>query len=138
MSKYTLPKIKVKDIMKKDVVTVNKDDTIEKLIDIIKKFKYHGYPVIDKRSKEVVGIVTKSDVIKIFERKTLSKFFATHVEDVMDHYPRIISPETDLEEAVEILMKEKFRALPVVKNKKLVGLISKTDIIKQIVKDEKI
>ena len=61
---YLLGKLKVKDIMKKAVITVKKNDAIETIAYLLYKNKIGAIPVIDENSK-VCGIVSDTDVFKV-------------------------------------------------------------------------
>ena len=62
---YLLAEIKVKEIMTKDPFTISADETVERAAVIMLEHKVSGLPVINKQ-KEVVGIITQSDVFRAF------------------------------------------------------------------------
>ena len=82
---YLLSKIKVKEIMTKDPITVPEDYTIEEAAEILLKHKISGVPVVDHYG-DIVGIITKNDVFKILisltgvERKGIQ--FGLEIEDL--------------------------------------------------------
>lgn len=129
---YGLPNVQVKKIMTRDAVTVDEDDSLEVLIEKFRKYGFHGFSVLKKG--KLVGIVTKTDLIKTFERESLSDVFASHVKDIMTSPPTTITPETYVVDAVDILLKQGVTMLPVTKNEKLVGVLSHTDVIDRILK----
>ncbi|MFQ5975119.1 MAG: HPP family protein [Candidatus Hydrothermarchaeales archaeon] len=137
IKRYTVPSIKIKDlrkIMEHKVVTVQKDYTIEELVTKFREYDFHGFPVLDK--DELVGVVTKTDLLKIItitERK-LSRMFASHVEDIMTPHPITITPKTNLLEAVDIMNKNRIRTLPILDGERLVGLLSYSDLVKTVFK----
>lgn len=61
---YLLSKIKVKDIMTKNPVTVPVDWTVEEVAETLLKHKISGMPVVDSQG-EVVGVITRDDVFKV-------------------------------------------------------------------------
>jgi acetoin utilization protein AcuB len=61
---YLLSKIKVKDIMSKNPITVSPDLTVEETAEILLKNKISGAPVLDDRGK-IVGVITQSDIFKV-------------------------------------------------------------------------
>ncbi|MFQ5976320.1 MAG: CBS domain-containing protein [Candidatus Hydrothermarchaeales archaeon] len=120
--------------MEHKVVTVQKDYTIEELVTKFREYDFHGFPVLDK--DELVGVVTKTDLLKIItitERK-LSRMFASHVEDIMTPHPITITPKTNLLEAVDIMNKNRIRTLPILDGERLVGLLSYSDLVKTVFK----
>jgi acetoin utilization protein AcuB len=61
---YLLSKIKVKDIMSKNPITVSPDLTVEETAETLLKNKISGAPVLDDRGK-IVGVITQSDIFKV-------------------------------------------------------------------------
>ncbi len=131
MEVYSLPDINVGEIMTKDVIAVEKAETIEKLIKKFKKYDFHSLPVVYK--DRLVGICTKTDLLKVIERK-LANIAATHVEDIMTPHPITVESSTHLSEASELMRKNHIRILPVVDEGRLVGLLSYSDLVKTIFK----
>jgi len=77
----------------------------------------------------VVGILTERDVLKrvVDEGRKPEE---TRVREVMSKPPVTISPDADLETAIELMFKHKIKKLPVVENGKLVGLVTFTDLVR--------
>ncbi|HIJ55712.1 MAG TPA: CBS domain-containing protein [Deltaproteobacteria bacterium] len=61
---YLLTKIKVKDIMTKDPITIPVDYTVEETAELLLKHKISGAPVLDKESA-VVGVITQTDLFRV-------------------------------------------------------------------------
>lgn len=133
---YTLPDLKAKEIMTKEVITIEKEATLEELVEMFKKYHFHGFPVLYKG--KLVGMVTKIDLLKtfsregVFSRRGWSKIFATHVKDIMTPRPKTISPETHTIEALDTMLSHDIRLLPVIKEDRLMGILSYTDIAKHV------
>jgi len=107
--------------------TVFKDDTVERVREIMARNGFSGFPVIDE-NRHLVGMVTGRDV------RYLDRLDAK-VSDVMTPRERVITapPHTSLEEARRILYQNRIEKLPLVDNEgKLVGLITGSDIEKRI------
>ena len=107
--------------------TVFKDDTVERVREIMARNGFSGFPVIDE-NRHLVGMVTGRDV------RYLDRLDAK-VSDVMTPRERVITapPHTSLEEARRILYQNRIEKLPLVDNDgKLVGLITGSDIEKRI------
>ena len=62
---YLLAEIKVKEIMTKNPVTIGADETVERAAVIMLEHKVSGLPVLNKK-KELVGVITQSDVFRAF------------------------------------------------------------------------
>ena len=61
---FLLTKIKIKDIMTQDPITVNPDWTVEETAELLLKHKISGVPVVDDK-KSVVGVITQTDLFRV-------------------------------------------------------------------------
>ncbi len=123
--------LKVRDAMTpaENVISVSPKNTIQDVLYIVQKTGHLGYPVV--KDGKLVGIVTLTDVNSIpEERRTKMK-----VEDVMSRNVITISPEDNLENALKLLIKYDIGRLPVVENEMLVGIITRSDIMKAHAKE---
>lgn len=123
----SLPKKPVKNYVKEQAISIPTTATIQEASRILVENKIHGAPVRDKNS--IVGIATLTDIGKtLAEGKTSLK-----IKDIMTK--RIIWVEGDvpLYEVVRIFNKEKVGRLLVRINGEFVGIISKTDILHQLI-----
>lgn len=112
------------DIMTKRVVCVTPDTSISELTTLLAKHKISGAPVVeDLKSKRLVGIVTEADVLaKPAGAKT--------VADIMKKRVVTVSPDTPVEEIISILAKRKIKRVPVVSEGKVVGIVSRADVVR--------
>ena len=115
---------KVRDVMVDDVAYVTVPGTREQLMDVCKSKHISGVPVL--KEGQVVGVVTRQDVLRNRDEDQIAL--------LMHRNPIIISPEATIAEAAEIIHSHGIRRLPVVVGKKLVGLISIADLIREIAK----
>lgn len=118
--------MKVKDIMTKKVITVEKHDSIktasEKMItnDI-------GLLVIINNVREVIGVITDRDIMVrlVYKSDTLEKT----VDDIMTHSAITIDKDDDITEALSKMKDYQLRRLPVINKKmELVGIITLSDL----------
>lgn len=145
--------MKVRDAMTKDVITVTPDTPVKEIAEILLKEKIGGVPVVD--GDRLVGIVTEEDLImknvklrfptyiqlldaviyleslKKYEEE-LRKAVGALAKDVMTENPYTISPDAELEDAATLMVEKGISRLPVVENEKLVGIITRRDILKAI------
>jgi CBS domain-containing protein len=117
--------LKVEDVMVKEVITIDEDSTVKDAADVMNKFEIGC--VIAVRKGKAMGILTERDLLKrvVAEGKDAAK---TKVKDIMTSPLIVAEPSMDLAEAVKLMFKMKIKKLPVVDGKRLVGLISLTDI----------
>ncbi|GBF36104.1 CBS domain-containing protein [Methanofervidicoccus abyssi] len=119
-----LEKIPVKNIMTRNIITINKNDSIDKLKEYIEKYRHMGYPVVDDEGK-LVGVVTFRDLEKSGKKNV--------IEDIMTPKDKLvfISPETSASESQKIMAKMDIGRLLVLDDKgELIGIVSRGDIVR--------
>jgi len=142
------------DIMTQDVVTVNKNQPIGDLSKIFIENHFNGVPVLDNTGK-FVGVVTQEDlieqnknlhiptVIALFdavlflesEKKfedDLKKLTGSKIEDIYHKNLITVSPDTDLNEIITLMAEKDIHTLPVLDGDKLIGIIGKRNIIREM------
>ncbi len=124
----------VKDIMKKEVVLVDKDQNIQDALKLMKKHKISRLPVVNTNTehvKELVGMVTEKDVaLKLGSSKygnlPPSHF---HVSTVMNPNPVTVESTSSIGNAAETIIENKIGGMPVVDNGEIIGILTKTDFV---------
>lgn len=118
--------IKVGDVMAKGVLTISPKDDVIQACKIMSKHDLSGLNVID--GSRVVGMLTQGDLVPmIADGKEPLK---TKVEDIMGKKLISISPNADISEAARAMVDNRVKRLPVLKDGKLVGVITQTDIVR--------
>ncbi len=115
-----LSKLRVRDVMTTDVIYVTPETRVKDVLDLMLKHKHIGYPVV--RDGELVGIVTLEDVRKAEESDV--------VENVMSRDLITISPDETAFRALKIMSERRIGRIPVIENGRLVGIISRSDIVR--------
>ncbi|MDO5847601.1 MAG: CBS domain-containing protein [Methanocorpusculum sp.] len=115
-----------KNVMTKDVVTVDLPSGRDDVLRILKRTGVSGVAVTKGKDKQLLGIVTRKDILRHPEE--------TQIALLMSSNPVIITPETTIQEAISAILEKNVRRLPVVDNGKVVGILSVSDIIKVIAK----
>lgn len=150
--------MKAEDIMSTDVVTVETGSSIEEVVELLSQHPFSGLPVLDKEGR-LVGIVSEYDLLiqksplnyprfinilggiihledlSAFNRK-LKKALAMQVDEVMTSDLVTVEKKTPLDEIARLMVKEKVNRLPVVEGEKLVGIITRADIVKAMSQKE--
>jgi len=117
----------VEEVMKTDVLSVQPNDIVEFVADMMDWAKLRYVPVEDNKGN-FVGLVTARSLLKILRRLSgKQKLKDFKVTDVMLDNPKTIRPEQKLKEAIKIMDKNKLGSLPVVQNGKLVGMLTETE-----------
>ena len=116
-----------KDFKSRGAVMVKPKDTIS--VTILKLIEHDkgGCPVCDDKG-ELVGIITERDIVRKCFTGSID-CARLKVQDVMSHKVVIGKPEDDLDYAISVMKRERIRHLPVVENKKVIGMISMRDLL---------
>jgi len=146
--------MRAKDIMTVDPITVTPETTIDEAAKIMSEEHISGLPVVNSEG-EMIGIITEGDLLG--KHKTISppgyieflggiiytesqenfyrrlkQYVAYEVKELMSTEVTTITPETEIEEIATIMDKENIKRLPVVKERKLVGIVSRADLIRTL------
>lgn len=146
----------VREIMTTDVITLSPDTEIVKATQVLLDNRINGAPVVDE-SGRVLGILCQSDLIaqqkklplpsvfafleslfplesmKKIERE-VRKIAALTAADAMTPEPVTVSPDTELETVAALMVDSNFHTLPVVENKRLVGVVGKEDVLRTLIR----
>ncbi len=145
---------RISEIMDTDVYTVNENATVGEVLHVLVEKKASGVPIISN-DKRVVGFISDGDIMKFIAKQDpriidMTSFitvwydtesFDKKLDDLMDlnvmelATTKVISVDADFEidEVAKVLGKKKIKKVPVLENGILVGIISRTDIIRYIV-----
>ncbi|MBW6469652.1 MAG: CBS domain-containing protein [Methanosarcinaceae archaeon] len=147
----------VKDVMNLNVIFCRPDDEISNATKLLKKHDISGLPVVE--DDKVVGIVTEADVLKLLEvpdhgglwlpspfevieipirelinweetKRMLTDIGSRPIRDIMESEVYTISADSSIETASSMMIKHKVNRLPVLDDEKLVGIITRGDIIR--------
>ena len=118
--------VKVRDIMSVDLKTVSPETSLPDIMNLMFREKHRGYPVIV--DGKLAGIVTISDVQKVPEEKREN----TTVGEIMVKSIYVIEPNADAAEAMKKMMERQIRRLPVMEDGRLVGIVSRSDLLRAI------
>jgi len=133
--------IRVADWMTEEVLAVETFDSIAVARRLMAKHRVNQLPVLD--NDRLVGIVTDRDIrdayptcLMINRAEEIDRFAEKiTVEEVMTHDVFVVRPDTALATAVGLLRRHRIGALPVIKNQKVVGIITRSDILDFVLRD---
>jgi CBS domain-containing protein len=115
-----------KDIMSKSVATVRQDANVLDIIRHLVENRVTGLPVVSE-DRRLLGIVTEKDILEILlHDKDVKEKTA---KDVMTTEITCFDEDVDLMEIFKCLVESNFRRVPILSDGKLVGIISRADII---------
>ena len=128
---YLLSKINVELVMAKDVITTTEDTPIEEAARIMSDHRIGGLPVL--RDDRLVGIITIADAL-VHEAKCRALGEPLpFIRDVMTDYVYTVDPDAGLAEAARIMVGQHISALPVVEERRVVGIVTESDIFRRFV-----
>ncbi|MBI4362559.1 MAG: CBS domain-containing protein [Euryarchaeota archaeon] len=116
----------VKDVMQASVVTLRPTDTLEAAIRLFTTHRISGAPVVND-SQRLVGVLSEADVLKGLAAEAGPA--SQRVADYMTRSVRAIRPEDTLDDAAYTLFMTGFNRLPVVQDGKVVGIVTRHDLI---------
>jgi CBS domain-containing protein len=146
----------VREYMEADPVTVRPDTKAEDVAFLLGQHELHGVPVVNEAGR-CVGIVTENDLVLADEEgdlhiphyvelfgglvflesvrgfeKRLKKATATTAKDMMTADPTTIDPDADVHDAARLISTSGHNRLPVVEHGLLVGVITRTDVLRAL------
>ena len=126
--KFNMP---VSAIMTEHVITLHPDDSLNIVEETFAAKPFHHIPIVDVNQR-LQGIVSKMDLLQLSAIKkdlTAKEYKFLKVKDFMTRNLVVIEPETSVIRAASIFYKNKFHALPVVKDDRIVGILTTHDLI---------
>ena len=150
----------VGDIMERDVPTVHPEDDVETVIATLRRHEIPGVPVVNEGGR-CMGIITEADLVlseegsdlhlphyielfggavfleplQRFEDR-LRKAFASRARDLMTEDPVTVAPDATVREAARLIAREKHNRLPVVEHGRLVGIVTRLDVLDALAHEE--
>jgi CBS domain-containing protein len=146
--------LKVREIMQTEVITAKPDTTVGELADILGKNKISGVPVVDEQGR-VLGMVSEADIIlqdadlhfpyyiqfleMVIYLQSVHKFeervrksIGSKVTEIMSDEVVSVSPDATVRETATLMADRDVNRLPVIENERLVGIVTRGDIVRAI------
>ncbi|MGE0697574.1 MAG: CBS domain-containing protein [Hyphomicrobiaceae bacterium] len=144
--------MKAAEVMSKDVVTVNPETTVRAIAELMTKHRISGVPVVDADGK-LVGILSETDLLHRAETGTerrrkwwlgalvdadrlAREYAAAHARkaaDIMSTRVVSVDADMDLGAVADLLEKRNLKRVPVVRDGRLVGIITRGDLVRALV-----
>ena len=132
--------IPISQVMTRNPVTVHRDDPVRKAFDLMMEGHFRRLPVMEGR--DLAGIITDRDLRRatnsplVLHETWYDEYLLDHitVEACMSPDPTTVTPQTPVEEAATIMCERQIGGIPVMKEGKLVGIITRTDLLKLLVR----
>jgi CIC family chloride channel protein len=117
--------MKVAEVMNRSVVTCHPLEKLEVIVNKLELFHISGMPVVEKGV--LVGVISRTDILKGLKSGTLGDFV---VQDVMTKEVVCVASAELAVNVARIMSEKRINRVPVVDNEKLVGIVTRGDIIK--------
>jgi CBS domain-containing protein len=124
-----LRSVLVKDYMSTDLVTLNSEMEIQQAVYKLIMHDKAGAPVLDEHGR-LVGILTDRDCMKVAMQGGYHGTPAGLVKDYMSSQPQWVGPEQSILTLADMFINSRFHRYPVVDNGRLVGMISRRDVMR--------
>jgi CBS domain-containing protein len=145
----------VRDIMRRDVYTVKAQDKVRDVLKLFVEKQVSGVPVVDD-GNNLVGIITDADILRQVQEPPSFIDFMTFImvydsKAVMEEKMRAmlekpvqklmttgvvtVTEDTSLSDVAQILSRRKFKKVPVVEGRKLVGVVSRGDVVRYLIQE---
>jgi len=115
----------VKDIMRREVIVAKPNVTLREASKVMSQFQIGSLIITEK--KKILGIVTERNVLSAVAKGKNPELVTA--EEIMAKNVITIEPDKNIEEAVELMVKNRIKKLPVVRDNKLIGIVTASDII---------
>lgn len=122
------------DIMATELLTFTPETSIHKAIHLLLEKRFSGAPVINAEGK-LVGVLSKKDCLKIVFSAGYHHDHGGQVAEYMSAKVETLDVDTGLIEAAEHFIKSSFRRFPVMRDGKMVGQISRHDVLRSLIEE---
>jgi len=127
--------MKVVDVMTRNPLVMTPNETVGQADELMAENRIRQLPVVERGA--MLGIITDRDIRSFLAQSSLlepeerAKALTTKVRDIMTTEPLTLSPDDELQEAVELLIEEKIGGIPVVDEAEgLVGIVTYVDVLR--------
>lgn len=122
--------MQISELMRRNVITVRENDGVREICKTLSKHKVSGVPVLNKAGK-LVGFISERDIIAAVAKEG---FISKRAKHLMTKRVRTIGEDSPLTQASKIFSEELYRSLPVTRNGKLVGIVTRNEVMSQMMK----
>ena len=126
--------LSIKRVMKTNVISVNPEMPIFDALNLLVQHKISGMPVVNEQM-EVIGILTEKDVLKLLIDINLD--IKKTVDDYMTRDVVCFKEEDSAIDVCKFFITRPYRRVPIVRDGKLVGIVSRRDIVELILEAKK-
>ncbi len=115
--------MRVADVMTRDVISIREDAPVRESAQLLNRHRISGLPVCDGDG-HMVGVVSEFDLIAKPDARDAADAMTRNVISVME--------DTPLDDVRFLLVQRKIKRVPVLRGQKLVGIVSRADLVREI------
>ena len=119
---------RVEQYMTTDLFTVGEDESLDLVASLMEWKRIRHVPVED-RDHRLVGLISYRSLLKLMARGLAEQRKHIAVSEVMIRKPITVSPEASTLEAIDLMRRHRISCLPVVKDERLIGVMTERDLI---------
>ncbi|MEV5572317.1 CBS domain-containing protein [Spirillospora sp. NPDC052269] len=124
-----------KDIMNPGAHWITKSDTLQHAAQLMRQLNVGALPVADETNSErMCGIITDRDIVLKCVAEGLNPADC-RASDIIDGTPRWVASDADIEDVLHEMENHRIRRVPVIENKRMVGMISEADLAQHLPDD---
>ncbi len=120
-----------RDVMVTDLVTLDQQMDLFDAIDLLLRNEISGAPVVDEDHR-LIGIFSEKDCLRVLVNAAYEQLPTTRIYAFLETDCKTVEEDTDLLTIAQLFLQNPFRRLPVVRDGKLVGQISRRDILRAV------
>lgn len=120
-----------RQLMTKGLITVRPESSLGEALSLMADYSISGLPVVEEDMR-LIGIITEKDLMPYFYSQAIPP---THVGEIMTTDLTAFAPEASVFDICECLLHSNFRRVPIVQDGILVGLVSRADVIRYILRN---
>lgn len=117
-----------REVMSKKLFCTTAEQPIMDLVKQLEKHRISGMPVVDDKG-QLIGVISEKDTFKLILQSNFTQAIAGKVGDYMTKEVETLSPEDDIFKIANLFYTKSFRRLPVIEDGKVIGLISRRDVL---------
>ena len=121
--------LKVADVMSTDVATLSLDETVVAAAKIMSEKKISCLMIMDNGN--LAGILTETDLLKQIDGKG-TDLYEFKLEQIMSYPVESVPPDLSVLQASQIMSAKRIKRLPILKEQKLVGIVTQTDLVRAL------
>lgn len=131
--------MKAKDLMTKEVIFAKPDETIKEVLLKMLKNNISGLPILDNE-KRVIGILSQTDIVRLSEKYKKEDLENMKVNQIIKGRKKkliVAKPNTPIKRLIRLMVKHDISRIPIVDSEnKILGIVTKTDILKLFLSNE--